>query len=172
MRKMVVFDIDDLLFETKVRKEVYDDEKIKLNTSIVKRNYENGEYFVYDSPLPFAIDITNAFKDGGYSVAYITGRRKSMLGATFEQFDLYGIPYDKKLVFHKDTKQQDTTNYKSFTFDILKRSGYDIKYFFDDTLENCEMAKTKGIPFVYENISDFLIDVYIGKIKTDLNWIF
>ena len=172
MKKAVIFDIDDLLFTTKVRRKVYDYDKEKYDTSTVKANYEAGEYFIYDSPLPFAIDIPNAFKDAGYELIYITGRRKSMLGATFEQFNLYEIPYTKKLVFHKDTKQQNTTQYKSEVYDSLTNQGYDIQFFFDDDDGNCDMAQFKGIKNIYQILSDFVEEVYTDKIKTDLNWFF
>tara|TARA_Y100000389_G_scaffold205136_2_gene263841 strand:- start:3131 stop:3661 length:531 start_codon:yes stop_codon:yes gene_type:complete len=172
MKKAVIFDIDDLLFTTKVRRKVYDYDKEKYDTSTVKANYEVGEYFIYDSPLPFAIDIPNAFKDAGYELIYITGRRKSMLGATFEQFNLYEIPYTKKLVFHKDTKQQNTTQYKSEVYDSLTNQGYDIQFFFDDDDGNCDMAQFKGIKNIYQILSDFVEEVYTDKIKTDLNWFF
>jgi len=168
MRKAVIFDIDDLLIDTRVRKAVYDNDKDRLKTHIVKRDYENGGYFIYDGLLPFAVEITTAFKNAGYLLIYITGRRKSMLDATYEQFDLMRIPYDKKFVFHKDTKEQNTTNYKGFVYDRLKRKGIDIQYFFDDTVENCEMAESKGIPHIYLSLTDFLSDFYTESIETDV----
>ncbi len=172
MKKAVIFDIDDLLFTTQVRRKVYDYDKVKYDTKTVKKNYEEGEYFIYDSPLPFATDLPNVFNDAGYVLIYITGRRKSMLGATFEQFNLYEIPYNKKLVFHKDTKQQDTTQYKSEVYDYLSQQGYDVQYFFDDDDGNCDMAQDKGIKHIYQTLSDFVEEVYTDKVKTDLNWFF
>tara|TARA_Y100000310_G_scaffold345319_1_gene463749 strand:+ start:8196 stop:8708 length:513 start_codon:yes stop_codon:yes gene_type:complete len=168
MRKAVIFDIDDLLIDTTVRKIVYDNDKLKLKLHIVKKDYENGEYFIYDGLLPFAVDITTAFKNAGYVLVYITGRRKSMLDATYEQFNLLGIPYERRLIFHKDTKEQNTTNYKGFIYDRLKRKGLDVQYFFDDAVENCEMAETKGIPHIYLSLNDFLSDFYTDSIETDV----
>jgi hypothetical protein len=168
MRKAVIFDIDDLLIDTTVRKIVYDNDKLKLKMHIVKKDYENGGYFIYDGLLPFAVEVTTAFKNAGYVLVYITGRRASMLDATYEQFDLLGIPYDKRLVFHKDTKEQNTTNYKRFIYDRLKRNGLDVQYFFDDTVENCEMAESKGIHHIYLSLNNFLSDLYTGSIETDV----
>lgn len=172
MKKAVIFDIDDLLFTTKVRRKVYDYDKVKYDAKAVKNNYEEGEYFIYDSPLPFATDLPKVFNDAGYVLIYITGRRKSMLGATFEQFNLYEIPYDKKLVFHKDTKQQNTTQYKSEVYDYLSQQGYDVQYFFDDDDGNCDMAQDKGIEHIYQTLSDFVVEVYTDTVKTDLNSFF
>ena len=168
MKKAVIFDIDDLLIDTTVRKKVYDDTKLKLDASIVKKDYENGGFFIYDGVLPFAVEVIMAFKNAGYVLIYITGRRKTMLDATYEQFKLVGIPFDKRLVFHKDTKEQNTTNYKAFIYDRLKRNGLDVQYFFDDTVENCEMAESKGIPHIYLSLKDFLSDVYTDKLETDV----
>jgi len=156
--KMVVFDIDDLLVSTKFRLQRYIAD-LQTNFEQAQMDYEDGVYYEFDTVIDYAVEIVNMFKDRNYYIAYLTGRRIDGFEQTYNFLTNAGFPVNKDLLFLKPSRDIKTPIHKDRVFTNLMNEGYDIKYYFDDTKANLEVAIDLGISNVYSSISYFFAEL-------------
>ena len=156
--KMVVFDIDDLLVSTKFRLQKYIRD-LQTDFDKAQQDYEDGQYYEFDTVIDYAVEIVNFFKDRGYIIAYLTGRRIDGFEVTYKYLVSQGFPVDKDLLFLKADRKIKTPIHKDRVITNLMDEGYEIMYYFDDTKGNLEVAIELGIPNVYSSISYFFAEL-------------
>lgn len=152
--KMVVFDIDDLLVTTRLRLQKYISD-LKVDFDKAQSKYESGNYYEFDSAIDYAVETVCLFRDMGYKVAYLTGRRVSGFDSTYEFLTNAGFPVDRDYLFMKADRTINTAIHKNRAFTNLMDDGWDIKYYFDDNKANLEVAVELGIENIYSSISYF-----------------
>ena len=159
MAKIVVFDLDDLLIDTEDRKRAYNlDMEHTEDPTLIEDSYELGEYYSLDKPLPMALISIQVFENMEYDIAYLSGRRESSFDWTCESLESMGFPVDKKLVFLKSHKSEDTTEHKTEILTSLLDAGHEVEYYFDDDELNLAAADDIGIPNLYSSTSAFFND--------------
>ena len=157
--KTVAFDIDDLLVDTKARKEVYlSDLLLSDDKEEVKQRYNLGGYNHLDTPLPFAIAVVHFFEALGYKIIYVTGRRESAIEVSERVLSDMGFPISRDIMFFKPNEAILTPDHKRSVFEYLIENGADIQYFFDDKESNLTVAEECGIPNLYLNLRDFVVE--------------
>lgn len=159
MAKIVVFDLDNLLIDTEDRKNAYNlDREHAEDPSLIVDAYELGEYYSLDKPLPMALVSIKVFKNMDYDIVYLSGRRQSSFDWTCESLESMGFPVNKKLVFLKSNKSEDTTEHKTEILSSLLDAGHEVEYYFDDDESNLAAADTIGIPNLYPSTLAFFND--------------
>jgi acid phosphatase class B len=152
--KMVVFDIDDLLVTTRLRLQKYISD-LRVDFDKAQETYESGDYYEWDSVIDYAVETVNLFRDMGYKIAYLTGRRVSGFDSTYEFLTEAGFPVNKDYLFMKENRTVKTPIHKNRVFMELMDQGWDIRYYFDDNKANLEVAVELGIPNIYSSIGYF-----------------
>ena len=152
--KMVVFDIDDLLVTTRLRLQKYISD-LQVDFDKAQATYESGDYYEWDSIIDYAVETVCLFRDMGYKVAYLTGRRVSGFDLTYDFLTKSGFPVDRDYLFMKEDRRVNTAIHKNRAFTDLMDDGWDIQYYFDDNKANLEVAVELGIPNIYSSIGYF-----------------
>ena len=152
--KMVVFDIDDILVSTRLRLQKYISD-LKLDFENAQKSYEDGDYYEFDGIIDYAVETVCLFRDMGYKIAYLTGRRVSSFEFTSKFLIDSGFPVDEDYLFMKENRQINTAVHKDRAITNLMDDGWDIQYYFDDNKANLEVAVDLGIENIYSSIGYF-----------------
>ena len=100
--------------------------------------------------MPGTASFIRELSENGYTIAYLSGRPRHTLAATKQSLQENGFPIDameQDLVFLHSGKGsiRNITNHKKSVLTHLKKV-FDIDFFFDDTPEFREAAKSLFIP--------------------------
>ena len=158
--KLAVFDLDNTLFDLSRRERAAKRQGLKPNGKGWYEFLNQNQYVLMDTAIPGTVSFIKSLSDGGYTIAYLSGRPSRILAATKQSLQESGFPIDatdRDLVFLHSGNQSslaNLTNHKKGVLTHLK-SMFDVDYFFDDTPEFREAAKSLGIPGVYSSISSY-----------------
>jgi len=157
--KMAVFDLDWTLFDISRRERAANRQGLKAGSDAWYDFQNQNKFILKDSPIPGTLAFVRALADDGYTIAYLSGRPNSVLAATKESLQQNGYPIDaleRDLVylFNGKPSKKNITSFKKSILTHLKNT-FDIHFFFDDTAEFREAAKSLFIPGVYPSISSY-----------------
>ena len=158
--KLAVFDLDNTLFDLSRRERAAKRQGLKPKGKGWYEFLNQNQYVLMDTAIPGTVPFIKSLSDGGYTIAYLSGRPSSILAATKQSLQESGFPIDatdRDLVFLHSGNQSslaNLTNHKKSVLTHLK-SMFDVDYFFDDTPEFREAAKSLFIPGVYSSISSY-----------------
>jgi hypothetical protein len=112
-----------------------------------------------DTPIAGTVSFVKQLSDSGFTIAYLSGRPRHSLAATKQSLQESGFPIDaaeQDLVFLHSGKGsiKNITNHKLSVLTHLKNS-FDIDFFFDDTPEFRQAAKSLFIPGVYSSVASY-----------------
>ena len=158
--KMAVFDLDKTVFDLSRRERAARRQGLKEGSNKWYDFLNQNKYVLMDTPLPGAVKFVKQLSENGFTIAYLSGRPRSVLSATKESLKEHGFPIDAlehDLVFLHSGKGsiRNITNHKKSVLTHLKKQHFDIHFFFDDTPEFREAAKSLFIPGVYPSISSY-----------------
>mgnify|MGYP005629834823 CR=1 FL=1 len=158
--KLAVFDLDNTIFDLSRRERAAKRQGLKPKGKGWFEFLNQNQYVLMDTAIPGTSSFIKSLSEDGYTIAYISGRPNSVLAATKQSLQESGFPIDatdRDLVFlHSGNKPsiENLTNHKKSVLTHLK-SMFDIHFFFDDTPEFREAAKSLFIPGVYSSISSY-----------------
>lgn len=161
--KLAVFDLDKTLFDLSRRERAARRQGLKEGSTKWYEFLNQNKYILMDTAIPGTVSFVKALSADGYTIAYLSGRPNSVLAATKTSLQETGFPIDssldRDLVFLHSGKGSipNITKHKKHILTHLKQQ-YDIHFFFDDTPEFREAAKSLFIPGVYPSIA-----AYTGK---------
>ena len=160
--KMAVFDLDKTIFDLSRRERAARRQGLKAGSNKWYEFLNQNKYILMDTPMPGAASFIRELSENGYTIAYLSGRPRHTLAATKQSLQENGFPIDameQDLVFLHSGKGsiRNITNHKKSVLTHLKKV-FDIDFFFDDTPEFREAAKSLFIPGVYPSIA-----AYTGK---------
>ena len=161
--KLAVFDLDKTLFDLSRRERAARRQGLKEGSTKWYEFLNQNKYILMDTAIPGTVSFVKALSADGYTIAYLSGRPSSVLAATKTSLQETGFPIDssldRDLVFLHSGKGSipNITKHKKYILTHLKQQ-YDIHFFFDDTPEFREAAKSLFIPGVYPSIA-----AYTGK---------
>ena len=160
--KMAVFDLDKTIFDLSRRERVARRQGLKEGSDKWYEFLNQNQYILMDTPIPGTVSFAKQLSDSGFTIAYLSGRPRHSLAATKQSLQENGFPIDaaeQDLVFLHSGKGsiKNITNHKLTVLTHLKNS-FDIDFFFDDTPEFREAAKSLFIPGVYSSVA-----AYTGK---------
>ena len=161
--KAVAFDIDGILIDNAARKEAYRTDLILSDDlELVRRRYEKGWYYHYDTPLPYAKTLVKYFVDNGYEIFFITGRRESSLNTAIKVMNDLRFPITYDNAYFKPVSDMNTAEHKRSAFRDIAKKGYHILAYFDDKEDNLRVAEDEGILHTYDNASKYVIELAEG----------
>lgn len=157
--KMAVFDLDWTLFDISRRERAAKRQGLKPGSDAWYEFQNQNKFILMDSPIPGTLAFVKALSDDGYTIAYLSGRPSSVLAATKESLQQNGYPIDALesdlvYLFSGKPSKKNITTFKKNILTHLKNS-FDIHFFFDDTPEFREAAKSLFIPGVYPSIASY-----------------
>lgn len=157
--KMAVFDLDNTLFDLSRRERVARRQGLKPKSKKWFEFLNQNQYVLMDTPIPGTTNFVRNLSENGYTIAYLSGRPRSVLAATKKGLQQAGFPIDalhEDLIFlHTgNPSKQNLIKHKLNVLTHLK-SKFDVDFFFDDTPEFREAAKSLFIPGVYQSISAY-----------------
>ena len=160
--KMAVFDLDKTIFDLSRRERAARRQGLKAGSKKWYEFLNQNKYILMDTPMPGTASFIRELSENGYTIAYLSGRPRHTLAATKQSLQENGFPIDameQDLVFLHSGKGsiRNITNHKKSVLTHLKKV-FDIDFFFDDTPEFREAAKSLFIPGVYPSIA-----AYTGK---------
>lgn len=160
--KMAVFDLDRTLFDLSRRERAAKRQGLKPGSNKWFEVINQNKYILMDTPIEGTVKFVNDLSNNGFTIAYLSGRPRSSLAATKQSLQESGFPIDadeQDLVFLHSGKGSipNITNHKKSVLTHLKNK-FDVDFFFDDTAEFREAAKSLFIPGVYPSIA-----AYSGK---------
>ena len=160
--KMAVFDLDKTIFDLSRRERAARRQGLKAGSNKWYEFLNQNKYILMDTPMPGTASFIRELSENGYTIAYLSGRPRHTLAATKQSLQENGFPIDameQDLVFLHSGKGsiRNITNHKKSVLTHLKKV-FDIDFFFDDTPEFREAAKSLFIPGVYPSIA-----AYTGK---------
>ena len=103
-----------------------------------------GEWVKLDRPVGFSQVVLNAYKNAGYVVIYLSGRRNNIKKATSDWNRRWGYPKGLVILRPKGIR---TKKFKRAAVRALKRK-YDIEAAFDNERGMVRMFREEGIPEV------------------------
>ena len=172
---MAVFDIDMTLlnntqrYRDAKRAGVIDkDSKPKRKTKFETpgKAFKRSQEFLFDSArldkdkvIPGTLDFINSLMEQGYIIAYCTARRLTFYEATKRQLEKKGFPLmmddmGSELLFMKRGGSDTSATYKQKTVLSLS-SSYDVRFFFDDLVDNLQAVSQVGVPGLYPSIKAY-----------------
>ena len=159
---MAVFDLDKTLFDLSRRERAARRQGLKEGSDKWYEFLNQNKYILMDSPIPGTVSFVKALSSDDYTIAYLSGRPSSSLAATKQSLQESGFPIDaleRDLIFLHSGKGsiRNITNHKKNILTHLK-NRFDIHFFFDDTPEFRQAAKSLFIPGVYSSVA-----AYTGK---------
>ena len=157
--KMAVFDLDKTLFDLSRRERAARRQGLKEGSNKWYEFLNQNKYILMDTPIPGTVNFVKQLSENGFTIAYLSGRPRHSLAATKQSLQENGFPIDateQDLVFLHSGKGsiKNITNHKKTVLTHLK-NVFDIDFFFDDTPEFREAAKSLFIPGVYPSISSY-----------------
>jgi hypothetical protein len=158
--KLAVFDLDKTVFDLTRRERAAKRQGLKPKGKGWYEFLNQNQYVLMDTAIPGTVSFIKSLSDDGYTIAYLSGRPSRILAATKQSLQESGFPIDatdRDLVFLHSGNQSslgNLTNHKKAVLTHLK-SMFDIHFFFDDTPEFREAAKSLFIPGVYSSISSY-----------------
>ena len=157
--KMAVFDLDKTLFDLSRRERAARRQGLKEGSNKWYEFLNQNKYILMDTPIPGTVNFVKQLSENGFTIAYLSGRPRHSLAATKQSLQENGFPIDateQDLVFLHSGKGsiKNITNHKKTVLTHLKNI-FDIDFFFDDTPEFREAAKSLFIPGVYPSISSY-----------------
>jgi hypothetical protein len=159
--KLAVFDLDKTVLDLSRRERIAKRQGIKPKSQKWFDFLNQNQYALMDTAIPGTIPFIKSLSADGYTIAYLSGRPNSIIAATKQNLQELGFPIDasldRDLVFlHSGGKPSlaNLTNHKKGVLTHLK-SMFDIHFFFDDTPEFREAAKSLFVPGVYSSISSY-----------------
>ena len=160
--KMAVFDLDRTLFDLSRRERAAKRQGLKPGSKKWFEVINQNKYILMDTPIEGTVKFVNDLAENGFTIAYLSGRPRASLAATKQSLQESGFPIDadeQDLVFLHSGKGSipNITNHKKSVLTHLKNK-FDVDFFFDDTPEFREAAKSLFIPGVYSSIA-----AYTGK---------
>ena len=161
--KAVAFDIDGILIDNAARKEAYRTDLILSDdVKLVRRRYEKGWYYHYDTPLPYAKALVKYFVDNDYEIFFITGRRESSLNTAIKVMNDLRFPITYDNAYFKPSNEMDTAEHKRSAFRDIANRGYHIIEYFDDKEDNLIVAEEEGILHLHNSASKYIIKLAEG----------
>jgi len=142
---MIVFDLDGVLIDCSVRKQMLS------SGDISRHEYEVGAACDTDMPINDAVKVVQTLC-AHYDIMYLTGRRKTAFDATYERLEELGFPMHQNLIMQPIGET--TIEYKEQNLSDLVTTT-EVVAFVDDSEENREAGKRVGIP-VYGTIHELL----------------
>ncbi len=157
--KMAVFDLDNTLFDLSRRERVARRQGLKPKSKKWFEFLNQNQYVLMDTAIPGTTNFVRNLSENGYTIAYLSGRPRSILAATKKSLQQAGFPID---ALHEDliflhTGNPSKKNLIKHKLNVLThlKSKFDVDFFFDDTPEFREAAKSLFIPGVYQSISAY-----------------
>ena len=172
---MAVFDIDMTLLDNEQRYKdakragiIDKDSKPKRKTRFETpgKAFKRAQEFLFDSSrldkdrvIPGAVDFVNSLVEQGYIIAYCTARRLTFYEVTKRQLEKKGFPLmmddmGRELLFMKSGGSDTSAKYKQKVVTELN-SSYDVRFFFDDMVENLQAVSQVGVPGLYPSIKAY-----------------
>jgi len=172
---MAVFDIDMTLLNNEQRYKdakragiIDKDSKPKRKTRFETpgKAFKRAQEFLFDSArldkdrlIPGAADFVNSLVEQGYIIAYCTARRLTFYEVTKRQLEKKGFPMmmddmGRELLFMKSGGSDTSAKYKQKVITQLN-SSYDVRFFFDDLVENLQAVAQVGVPGLYPSIKAY-----------------
>ena len=156
---MAVFDLDNTLFDLSRRERVARRQGLKPKSKKWFEFLNQNQYVLMDTAIPGTTNFVRGLSESGYTIAYLSGRPRSVLAATKKSLQQAGFPIDalqEDLIFlHSgNPSKQNLIKHKLDVLTHLK-SKFDVDFFFDDTSEFRDAAKSLFIPGVYQSISAY-----------------
>ena len=157
--KLAVFDLDNTLFDLSRRERVARRQGLKPKSKKWFEFLNQNQYVLMDTAIPGTTNFVRGLSENGYTIAYLSGRPRSVLAPTKKSLQQAGFPIDalqEDLIFlHSgNPSKQNLIKHKLNVLTHLK-SKFDVDFFFDDTPEFREAAKSLFIPGVYQSISAY-----------------
>ena len=174
-KPMAVFDIDMTLLDNEQRYKdakragiIDKDSKPKRKTKFETpgKAFKRAQEFLFDSSrlqkdklIPGAVDFVNSLVEQGYIIAYCTARRLTFYEVTKRQLENKGFPLmmddmGRELLFMKSGGSDTSAKYKQKVVTELN-SSYDVRFFFDDMVENLQAVAQVGVPGLYPSIKAY-----------------
>lgn len=174
-KPMAVFDIDMTLLDNEQRYKdakragiIDKDGKPKRKTKFETpgKAFKRAQEFLFDSSrlqkdklIPGAADFVNSLVEQGYIIAYCTARRLTFYEVTKRQLENKGFPLmmddmGRELLFMKSGGSDTSAKYKQKIVTQLN-SSYDVRFFFDDMVENLQAVAQVGVPGLYPSIKAY-----------------
>jgi 8-oxo-dGTP diphosphatase len=174
-KPMAVFDIDMTLLDNEQRYKdakragiIDKDSKPKRKTKFETpgKAFKRAQEFLFDSArldkdrlIPGAADFVNSLVEQGYIIAYCTARRLTFYEVTKRQLEKKGFPMmmddmGRELLFMKSGGSDTSAKYKQKVVTELN-SSYDVRFFFDDMIENLQAVAQVGVPGLYPSIKAY-----------------
>jgi hypothetical protein len=156
---LAVFDLDNTLFDLSRRERVARRQGLKPKSKKWFEFLNQNQYVLMDTAIPGTTNFVRGLSKSGYTIAYLSGRPRSVLAATKKSLQQAGFPIDalqEDLIFlHSgNPSKQNLIKHKLNVLTHLK-SKFDVDFFFDDTPEFRDAAKSLFIPGVYPSISAY-----------------
>ena len=157
--KLAVFDLDNTLFDLSRRERVARRQGLKPKSKKWFEFLNQNQYVLMDTAIPGTTNFVRGLSESGYTIAYLSGRPRSVLAATKKSLQQAGFPIDalqEDLIFLHggNPSKQNLIKHKLNVLTHLK-SKFDVDFFFDDTPEFREAAKSLFIPGVYPSIGAY-----------------
>ncbi len=157
--KMAVFDLDKTLFDLSRRERAAKRQGLKPGSKKWFEVINQNQYILMDTPIKGTVKFVNQLSENGFTIAYLSGRPRAALAATKQSLQESGFPIDadeQDLVFLHSGRGSipNITNHKKTVLTHLKNK-FDVDFFFDDTPEFREAAKSLFIPGVYPSIAAY-----------------
>jgi len=142
-RKAVVVDVDGTISDVSRR----------LSQAMTVGTYKSvkfwdaffqSEWVRLDKPIGYSQVALNAYKDAGYIIIYLSGRRNNLISASRSWLKKWGYP--KGIIIFRP-KGKNTKQFKREATRKLKRK-YDIEVAFDNEMGMVTMFREEGIPEV------------------------
>ena len=157
--KMAVFDLDKTLFDLSRRERAAKRQGLKPGSKKWFEVINQNQYILMDTPIKGTVKFVNQLSENGFTIAYLSGRPRAALAATKQSLQESGFPIDadeQDLVFLHSGRGSipNITNHKKSVLTHLKNK-FDVDFFFDDTPEFREAAKSLFIPGVYPSIAAY-----------------
>ena len=157
--KMAVLDLDKTLFDLSRRERAARRQGLKEGSDKWYEFLNQNKYILMDTPIAGTVSFVKQLSDNGFTIAYLSGRPRHSLAATKQSLQENGFPIDaveQDLVFLHSGKGsiKNITKHKLTVLTHLKNS-FDIDFFFDDTPEFREAAKSLFIPGVYSSVASY-----------------
>lgn len=171
--KMAVFDLDKTLFDLSRRERAAKRQGLKPGSKKWFEVINQNQYILMDTPIKGTVKFVNQLSENGFTIAYLSGRPRAALAATKQSLQESGFPIDadeQDLVFLHSGRGSipNITNHKKSVLTHLKNK-FDVDFFFDDTPEFREAAKSLFIPGVYPSIAAYTEKEERPKKKTRKN---
>ena len=141
--KAIVTDIDGTISDVSRR----------LNQAMKVATFKSGkfwdaffqsEWVKLDRAIGYSQVVLNSYKDAGYIIIYLSGRRDTLLRATRDWLKRWGYPSGSIYLRPKGVR---TKTFKRETIQMLQKR-YDVEVAIDNEMGMVEMFREEGVPEV------------------------